>query len=521
MSTLFFIIRTQLKNIIRGLARKPLALIGYILIGIIMVGLIVVVLIMPSGAVRHGSNELFKAIFTALVIIYFYFSLRQGVEKGSSYFRFSDVNLVFTSPIKQNKVLLYGFIKHMGTSFLIILFVIFQTPNIKNNFILTEYGVWIILLTVLLYSLLSPIIGMVLYIYTSKSKTGRITAKRIIDTLMVLVVLGLLICIITGNDFPNSVIRYLNSDIFSWFPVTGQLSTIVSAAVYGITPAFFISVAILFGIIAAFLFIIYKNNVDYYEDVLAATEYKELKIKAKRQGRDVTVIGKKKARNIRTGFTANGAAAIFQKQMLEYRKVSYFLFFDKSSFIIVPAGLLFQYFMPSMTEFKIFIVLFFSAYMLFFFVIQGKWPQEIEKPYIFLIPEPDGKKLLYTTLTENIKNFFDGILLFTISYIFFEKSLIVIFLCIISYTLYGAVYIYGDIVSRRLFGAVHSKAMQIFIKLFVSFFVVMPGAIFGIIAYFALTNKEAAFMIIALWNFVAAALLFIASKGVFKHIEQS
>ena len=58
----------------------------------------------------------------------------------------------------------------MGTSFLIILFVIFQTPNIKNNFILTEYGVWIILLTVLLYSLLSPIIGMVLYIYTSKAR---------------------------------------------------------------------------------------------------------------------------------------------------------------------------------------------------------------------------------------------------------------------------------------------------------------------------------------------------------------
>ena len=103
MSTLFFIIRTQLKNIIRGLARKPLALIGYILIGIIMVGLIVVVLIMPSGAVRHGSNELFKAIFTALVIIYFYFSLRQGVEKGSSYFRFSDVNLVLRPQLSKIK----------------------------------------------------------------------------------------------------------------------------------------------------------------------------------------------------------------------------------------------------------------------------------------------------------------------------------------------------------------------------------------------------------------------------------
>ena len=168
MGPLFFLIRRQLKNIIRGLASKPLALIGYILIGIIMVGFILLVIVMPSGAVRHGSNELFKAILTALIVLFVYFGLRQGIEKGSSYFRFSDVNLVFTSPINQNKVLLYGFIKHMGTSLLIVLFMLFQIPNIKNNFILTRYGVWIILLTALLYSLLSPIIGMVVYIYTSK-----------------------------------------------------------------------------------------------------------------------------------------------------------------------------------------------------------------------------------------------------------------------------------------------------------------------------------------------------------------
>jgi len=520
MSPLFYLIRKQLKNIIRGLANKPLALIGYILIGIMMVGFLVLVLVMPSGAVRHGSNELFKAIFTALIIICFYFSLRQGIEKGSSYFRFSDVNMVFTAPITQNKVLLYGFIKHMGTSFLIVLFMIFQIPNIKNNFMLIGYGVWIILLTALLYSLLNPIIGMVMYIYTSKSTAARVLTKRVIDALMALVVLGLFISIITGGDFLNSAIRYLNSEIFSWFPLIGQLVTIAYAAVYGITPAFFLSVAILFGIIAAFLFIIYKNNLDYYEDVLAATEYMEQKIKAKRKGRDATAMGKKNARNIHSEFTVKGAAAIFQKQMLEYRKASYFLFFDKSSFIIILASILFRFFMPELSEFKIFAVLFFSAYILFFFVIQGKWPQEIDKPYIFLIPEPDGKKLLYVTLTENIKNFLDGILLFTISYILYEKNLIVIFLCVISYTLYGAVYIYGDIVSRRLFGAVHSKAMQIFIKLFVSFFVLIPGVIIGLLVSTLLSSKEAAFIIISLWNLMAASLLFLASRGVFKHIEQ-
>ena len=75
MSALFYIIRKQLKNIIRGLTQKPLALIGYILIGLMLAGSLVIVLIMPSGTVRHGNNELFSAIFTGLIIIALYFSL--------------------------------------------------------------------------------------------------------------------------------------------------------------------------------------------------------------------------------------------------------------------------------------------------------------------------------------------------------------------------------------------------------------------------------------------------------------
>ncbi|NLO39003.1 MAG: ABC transporter permease, partial [Ruminiclostridium sp.] len=117
MSALLYIIRKQLKNVIRGLTQKPLALIGYILIGMLMLFSLVMVLIMPSGAVRHGDNQVFSAIFTGLIVIALYFSLKQGIEKGSSYFRYSDVNLVFTAPFKPSKVLLYGFIKHMGTSF--------------------------------------------------------------------------------------------------------------------------------------------------------------------------------------------------------------------------------------------------------------------------------------------------------------------------------------------------------------------------------------------------------------------
>lgn len=519
MSALFYIIRKQLKNIIRGLTQKPLALIGYILIGLMLVGSLVIVLIMPSGTVRHGNNELFSAIFTGLIIIALYFSLKQGIERGSSYFRYSDVNLVFTAPFRPSKVLLYGFIKHMGTSLLIVLFTIFQIPNVKNNFMLHSYGIWVILLAVLFYSLLYPIVGMVLYIFSSESSKRRVITKRALDALIILFVVGLVMEVLQKQSLLEGAVGYLNKDVFTWMPLVGQLRTIASAAVYGIDPLFWLSVGILTVIIAAFVTVLYRSDMDYYEDVLAATDQIEQRIRAKRQGRDASLT-ERKARKVKGGFSGNGAKAIFEKNLLEYRKTSYFLFFDKTSLIIVLTGIGFKYLMPE-TRSSIFFTLFFSAYMLFFFTVQGKWPAELDKPYVFLIPESSGKKLLYTTLPENIKNLLDGTLLFILSYFLMKANLPVVLMCIVCYTLYGAIYIYTDIVSRRLFGSVHSKVMQIFIKLFVSLFVIAPGIVLMGIVEFTIRNDFVSVLVVAAWNLIVTFGLFLAAGGIFNNLESA
>jgi hypothetical protein len=194
------------------------------------------------------------------------------------------------------------------------------------------------------------------------------------------------------------------------------------------------------------------------------------------------------------------------------------LFFDKSSLLVIISGILFKYFMPDETA-SVFNILFFSAYMLFFLTIRGKWPMELEKPFIFLIPESNSSKLLYCTLAENIKNLFDGIILFTISYFLFNADLKIIALCVVSYTLYGAIYVYCDILSRRLFGKVHSKSMLVFMKLFVSGFAVLPGIILMAVFYYSLDSEFLAALSIAAWNFTAVSFLFLLSGNVLNNIE--
>ncbi|MDD4296841.1 MAG: putative ABC exporter domain-containing protein, partial [Ruminiclostridium sp.] len=244
----------------------------------------------------------------------------------------------------------------------------------------------------------------------------------------------------------------------------------------------------------------------------------EQRIKAKREGKGNGI--NNKTRKVKGEFLSSGSKAIFEKHLLEYRKTSYFMFFDKSSIITIIAGIVFKYLMPDGVG-NIFFILFFSAYMLFFFTIQGKWPLELEKPYIFLIPESNTSKLIYCTMAENIKNLLDGTLLFTVSYFLFDVNPIVIVLCIISYTLYGAIYIYSDVLSRRLFGKIHSKTMLIFIKMFVSAFVVLPGVILMGVISIGQGNMIISALAIVAWNLAATTILILLSKSILNNLEIS
>ena len=126
-------------------------------------------------------------------------------------------------------------------------------------------------------------------------------------------------------------------------------------------------------------------------------------------------------------------------------------------------------------------ILYFSIYVLFFFTIQGKWGQELSKPFIYLIPYSSISKLFYATLADLIKYTIDGLVLFIACVIIFKSSAVIVILCAAAYASFGAIYTYGDVLSRRVLGSIHSKNLGIFIKMGITFLVVLPGIIASII----------------------------------------
>lgn len=521
MKHLFYILRKSFKNTVKETLKKPWILILYILFfgGFVLV--FIASLLMPSNTLAKGSAEMYKAIATGVLLVVIYFAITRGMDKGSSFFRLADVNLVFAAPISPKKVLIYGFINQMILSFFLVIFLSFQVPNLKANFPVSQSGILIIYMVILLLLFILPLTGVLLYSVTSRSVQKRTWMERIIYGLLLAAGAGLLYFLLQERDILKAAIRYLNMDFWSYIPFIGWAREMLFAAVDGMQSGFWLNLAFLLIGTGILIAILYVTNTDYYEDVLSATEKKEELMRMKREGKsiDTTSLGKIKA--ISRGNTGRGMNAIFYRHLLEYRKSGYF-FVNKNTLFIVGFGLASKFIFKG-ADFST--VLYFSIYMLFFTVMQGKWAQELLKPYIYLLPGSSMKKIIYATLSDIVKNAVDGTILFLCAGIMFKANPVLILLSIVAYVSYAAIYLYGDVLSRRMLGAVHSKVLAVFVKMFITLLVLIPGLVsfitLQILSGGNLLIKIYAYLVLVVYNLGVSLVILLASRNIFDNMEMS
>jgi ABC-type Fe3+ transport system permease subunit len=117
----------------------------------------------------------------------------------------------------------------------------------------------------------------------------------------------------------------------------------------------------------------------------------------------------------------------------------------------------------------------------------------------------------------------DGLILFIAAGFLFKTSILVIILCALCYMSFGAVYIYGNVLSSRLFGEVHSKNLRVFIKMFMILFVLIPGLVASIAVSIVFANtplgEYGSYLILLVYNITAAAIILLLAKGIFEKLE--
>ncbi len=521
MMPLYYIIKKNIKNTVKALLKKPLTLVAYVILASLIIFSLVISLLATSknNLSQAGSVQNFQMIITIFLLVVIYYSVQKGIESGSSFFRKADVNYVFTAPISSNKILIYGFIKQMFSVLTVLLIITAQIPNLSLHFGVNGFGIVVICLGGFLLFLLMPLIGMLIYSIASESKKNRAIFDNGLKAVVVVLVISYIYQLYITKDYMKAADSILNNSLFTYFPVIGWFKVFLSSAVQGISAITYLNFSLIIVTYIVVIFLIYKLNSDYFEDVLVATENKENLIRAKKQGKRNIQINSRKIKKARIKYKGSGAKTIFYRHLLEYKKVGLF-FIDKSTFIVAAYGIISRY---AFRNGDIKITLYFSIYIMFFTILNGKWQQELEKPFIYLLPASTLSKIFYATLATIIKFSVDGIVLFTVAGLLFKADLGVILLSIVAYASYASVYVYSDVLFKRMIGWQHTKQLRVFLKLVLTLFVVMPGLIAStIISYMfrdMLLGIYGSYLILIMYNIVVCIFALLLSKGMFEKVE--
>lgn len=523
MSALLYVMRRSFINYFKNLKKHPAKSISFIFLMIF-----IVFLIFASGSKKKMSTAPFEnlvTIFTVATIVIFFLYILSSIEKRGTQFTMSDVNMAFTSPIRPQDLLIYEFIKNISSSGLSIIFFVYQIPNLRNMGFSISQIVLSILVIILFFITLSIINVFVYSLCSIRPKLISIfkNTSKVIPILIAIFV-GFKILESREHWF-NVLVKIFSQKNIDYIPIIGWYKAMFAKCLTGIDYIFYIYLALNIILILALFLGLYNMNLDYYEDVLSGAEKREelLKIKTKQiatnelNNRNFKV----KTRKVTYNYSATNAKAIFHKHLLEYKKTGFgILNLYTLMMVIVAVG--YSFFFAKKSGLNNLMPLFYIyAYLSVISSIATKIHLELAKPYIFLIPDSQIKKVFWGTLSSTMKFLVDGAISFIVAGILVKANLISIILAILAYLSLGFVSIYGGLVNYRLFGKISVGALNGILRFLSIIVYVIPGIIVSIIISVSINFKGdyIALLCIIGWNILVSLIMIYFAKGILNHIE--
>ena len=519
MKPLFYILRKSVKNALLELKKKPGKLIAYV----VFLGFLCITIFANknvSSAQKFLDPELYAAIAGGIILIFTAPDLYSSINNGASFFRGADITLVFTSPTSPQKVLVYGFLKQVYSSFIAVFFILFQGPNLYRFSNIQSYAIIVIVFGLFIMLIFNSILKIFLYSIASKSEKNKLLIKNIFKFIGAALVIAYFIQLYITKSPGSAIKSLLNSPVIPYIPVYGWVRAILLTSMNGINSMFFVYLALIIAVAALCCYIVYSMNLDYYEDVLASTEIKETAIAATRRGEKVFMQTNKKPKVRKVQYTKKGsfASAIFWRQILEYKKTGFALINIGSviyGVIALTAGIYSP--LKDLTA-----VLGGMIYLQLIFTFTNKWQKDLSNPYIFMIPDHSFKKVIYSTAVDNIKNLIDGSIVFIIAGILFKSSLLLIVLNIIAFVAIGSLFIYGGILSRRLLGDGENLILTSLMRVLILILIIAPGIVLLAVLYSLLSPPAGALIAYAVfiaYNLLFSSIILLLGKRVFENIE--
>lgn len=501
-SPLVYLTLKKLKNQIKGIFKSPAKLV-YAIVMIALLALVIFSGNMDDGELLSDGYRPLSELTAVLTLFYtfmFLLTLIQGSSSNTPMFSLSDVTLLFPAPLSSNKILFYGLCRQLGLSLLLGFFLLFQYSWLHGMFGVSYVGLLLVVLGYAAVLFLSQLCSMAIYTRQSGNERAQKLTKRIIPGVAVLYLLWaaytcrepLLALLSGGQDYGAALTA--GAGFFSTlpgllFPASGWVAGLIGGLLTGDYMLSLLMLGLIAALVLALILLIVKNKNNYYEDVLATAETAQSAVTAQKEGQLQDVVPK----HVKVGKIGLqkgwGASAVYYKHKVENRRSGAF-FLSGVSLIFVVIIIIMSLFFRFMEEASLAAVFAMSTYMQLFSCALGRFNKELTKPYLYLIPEPPLKKMLYALRERLTTALMEALLIFIPVGFILSLSPVETVCCIGARLTFELLFTTGNIVVERVFGTVSSKVLVFFFYFLVLILMAAPGIAAGVLLMTLATLPE-------------------------------
>lgn len=536
-SPLVYLTLVKLKNQAKELVRHPGRLLYVVFFGALLAISLLGRDTEPAQQLRPLSelSAIVNLFYTGMLLLLVLGGSSASGSSGSM-FSLSDAVLLFPSPLSPVRILFYGMLRQLGVSLLLAVFLLFQYAMLSDLYGLSFGGLLLIVLGYALTLFFAQLINMAVYTRTSGNDAAQ---KRVKHGVVALAVLYLLFALFSlrENLFALSSASALpalladGSRFFSslpgfLFPVSGWVAACVCCALTtGPLPQLLFALPVLLALAALLLLIVRSKN-NYYEDALQAAETAHSTVTAQKEGQ-AAEIAPKHVKLGRTGLRRGwGASAIYQKHRLENRRSG--VFFLSGMSILFGVILLALAVFLRLSDFEDFdssaalIAVFATGvYLQFFSTAMGRFGRELQKPYLYLIPEPPLKKLLWAIAESMVSAAGEAVLFFLPLALILRASPPDTVFCILARISFSLLFLAGNIAVERVFGALTSRVLTFLFYFLLLALMAAPGIVLGVFLAMAelLPGLSGAFLGMLLCNIPVAVLVLFLCRNMLQYAE--
>lgn len=363
---------------------------------------------------KENGFKLFETVVELVLVLFIAWGLYNGTKNGSDIFLMSDVNFLFTAPLKPQSVLMFRLTFQMVASILASLYLVFQIPNWVMTMHLGVFSIVMIIVSWMLLLLISRLMSV--FSYTIGATYGRV--KNLILPIVVCFVAafflpGALLYMSNGKDLLAVMDKCYVADWTRWIPIIGWFKGMLICAVQNKTKESVIYAVVLIIGMVMMIYFIWKLKADFYEEALAGAQTRADQIETiknnKKVAKNSSYKNKARKKTIKEGtIKGEGAKCFFTKEIYCRKRTAHFGIFSNMMIIHFSSMIAVTLLTEKLFETSNLHIAGFLALLIIFFVGLGNpIARETNRNWLFLVPEDPYKKVFYTMAAQSYMTILD------------------------------------------------------------------------------------------------------------------